>query len=128
MSYCEVCGSEITGVPFTIVVENVVTKVCRPCSRHGKPYEVAAKKPEKKGREEFRFRFPTVRNDYSKVIKKARERLGLSEDELGNKIKEGGPVVKLLEQGKFKPDPAMAKKIENSLGIKLIVDGSETNE
>ncbi len=122
MSYCELCGGEITGPPFTIVVENVVMNVCRPCSKHGKTYAATAKKP--KHTEEFTFKFPTVRSDYSKIIKEAREKLGLSHDELGSKIKEEGTVVQLLERGKFKPDPTMAKKIESSLGIKL-VEGSE---
>ncbi|MEM2759955.1 MAG: multiprotein-bridging factor 1 family protein [Nitrososphaerales archaeon] len=124
MSYCELCGSLITGQPFTIVVEKAIMKVCRSCSRHGKPYDVTRKT---KAREEFRFRFPTVRSDYSKVIRDAREKLGLSQDDLGIKIKEAGSVVKLLEQGKFKPDPIMAKKIEDSLRIKLLIEGSETN-
>ena len=126
MSYCELCGSEISGLSFAIVVEDVVMNVCRSCSKHGKHHDVTAKKP-KKPMEEFRFRFPMVRSDYSKVIKEGREKFGLSHDELGSKIEEGGSVVKLLEQGKFKPDPAMAKKIENSLRIKLI-EGSEKDE
>jgi putative transcription factor len=124
MSYCELCGSEISGPSFTIVVENVVMSVCRPCSKHGKPYGTAKKL---KPKEEFSFRFPTVRSDYSRIIKEAREKMGLSHDELGSKIEEGGSVVKLLEQGKFKPDPIMAKKIESSLRIKLL-EGSETDE
>lgn len=119
MSYCELCGSEITGTSYSIVVENVVMNVCRSCSKHGKPH--AAKK-QKKPKEEFKINLPRVRNDYSKVIKDAREKLGLSYDEVGNKIEEVGSVVKLLEQGKFKPDPELAKKIEDSLGIELIED------
>jgi putative transcription factor len=125
MSYCELCGKEITGKSFVIEIDSVVMKVCWPCSKHGKPYE-----PQKLKRkpEEFRFRLPTVRSDYSKVIKEARKKLDLSEEELGSKIEEDSSVVKLLEQGKFKPDPTMARKIENSLGIKLVVEGSETIE
>lgn len=123
MLYCELCGSEINGPPFTIVAENVVMSVCRSCSKHGKPHGTVKKT---KPKEEFSFRFPTVRNDYSRIIKEAREKMGLSHDELGSKIEEGGSVVKLLEQGKFKPDPTMAKKIESSLGIKLL-EGSETD-
>lgn len=124
MSYCELCGREITGPPFRIVVEKVVMNVCRPCSKHGKPY--TQKKP-KKPREKFTLKFPHVRGDYSKVIREGRKKRGLSQEELGNKIKEGEPVVKLLEQGKFKPDPTMAKKIEDSLGVKLI-ETSEADE
>ena len=128
MSFCELCGSQINGPAFTIVVENVVMNVCRSCSRHGKAYTGPRKAKKRYVEEEFKFRFATVRSDYSKVIREARERLGLSYDELGSRIKEGGPVVKLLEEGKFKPDPVMAKKIESSLGVKLVLEGSGTNE
>jgi putative transcription factor len=110
------------------VVENVTMSVCRSCSRHGKPYTGQRKTKKRAVEEEFKFRFPTVRNDYSKVIREARERLGLSYDELGSRIKEAGSVVKLLEEGKFKPDPVMAKKIESSLRVKLVLEGSGTNE
>ncbi|MFQ5941325.1 MAG: helix-turn-helix domain-containing protein [Nitrososphaerales archaeon] len=126
MSDCELCGNEITGPSFAIVVENIVINVCRSCSKRGKPYNLTTKKPEE-AREEFSFSFPTVRSDYSRVIKEGRERLGLSLDELGSKIREGTSVIKLLEQGKFKPDPEMAKKIESYLGVKLI-EGSGTDE
>jgi len=125
VSYCELCGKEITGKSFVIEIDSVVMKVCWPCSKHGKLYEP---KKLKQKPEEFRFRLPTVRSDYSKVIKEARKKLDLSEEELGSKIEEDSSVVKLLEQGKFKPDPTMARKIENSLGIKLVVEGSETIE
>ena len=74
MSYCELCGSEISGSSFAIVVEDVVMNVCRSCSKHGKPHNVTANKP-KKPMEEFRFRFPTVRSDYSKVIKEVEKSL-----------------------------------------------------
>ena len=126
MPYCELCGSKISGSVFTVIVENVVMNVCRSCSKHGRPYNVSVKKSQKR-REQFRFRLPTVRSDYSRVIKEARENLGFSHDELAYRINEGGPVVKLLEQGKLKPDPVMAKKIESSLGIKL-VELSEIDE
>lgn len=121
MSYCELCGSQITGEVIPIVVENVPMKVCRPCSKHGKP--AVGKKVEKKPqpvKEMFTFSLPSVREDYSRLIKDARERLGLTQDELGGKIAEQGTVVKLLEQSKFKPDQELAKKLEEVLGISLI--------
>ena len=116
MSYCELCGCQITGEVIPVLVENVVMNVCRPCSKHGKPY-VSKKKERKPVKEMFTFRIQSVREDYSKLIKEARERLGLTQDELGSKIAERGSVVKLLEQSKFKPDQALAKKLEQLLGI-----------
>jgi len=118
MSYCELCGCQITGEVIPVVVENVVMNVCKPCSKHGKPY-VAKKKERKPAKEIFTFSLPSVREDYSKIIKESRERLGLTQDELGSKIAEGGSVVKLLEQSKFKPDQELAKKLEQLLGISL---------
>ncbi len=121
MSYCELCGSQITGEVIPIVVENVPMKVCRPCSKHGTP--PISKKNEKKPKpvkEIFTFRLPSVKNDYSKLIKDGREKMGLTQDELGSKIAEQGTVVKLLEQSKFKPDQELAKKLEEVLGISLI--------
>ncbi len=72
MSYCELCGSQITGEVIPIVVENVPMKVCRPCSKHGKP--AVGKKVEKKPqpvKEMFTFSLPSVREDYSMLIKDA---------------------------------------------------------
>ena len=119
MSYCELCGCQITGEVIPVVVEDVVMNVCRPCSKHGKPYVTKKKEKEKKPKELFTFNLPSVREDYSKLIKEARERLGLTQDELGSKIAEQGSVVKLLEQSKFKPDEVLAKKLERLLGISL---------
>jgi putative transcription factor len=118
MSYCELCGCQITGEVIPVVVEDVVMNVCRPCSKHGKPY-VAKKEKERKPKELFTFNLPSVREDYSKLIKEGRERLGLTQDELGSKIEESDSVVKLLEQSKFKPGQALAKKLEQLLGISL---------
>jgi putative transcription factor len=121
MSYCELCGSQITGEVIPIVVENVPMKVCRPCSKHGQ--HTVGKKIEKKPKpvkEMFSISLPSVKDDYSKLIKDAREKLGLTQDELGTKIAEQGTVVKLLEQSKFKPDQELAKKLEDVLGISLI--------
>ena len=117
MSYCELCGCQITGEVIPVVVENVVMKVCKPCSKHGKPY--VSKKEKKPVKEMFTFSLQSVRDDYSKLIKEARERLRLTHDELGSKIAEDGAVVKLIEQNKFKPDQALAKKLEQLLGISL---------
>lgn len=119
MSYCELCGCQITGEVIPIVVEDVVMNVCRPCSKHGKPY-VAKKREKKAAKDVFTLSLTSVREDYSKLIKEARERLGLTQDELGIKIAAGGSVVKLLEQSKFKPDQAMARKLEQLLGISLL--------
>ena len=128
MSYCELCGAQITGKPIPIVVENdVVMQVCGPCSKHGRQHP-SKKKIEKRWerrerrqpRQAFTIKLMSVRKDYSKLIKEARERLGMTEDELGEKMGELGPVVKLMEVGKFKPDEALARRLEGVLGVTLL--------
>lgn len=126
MSYCELCGSQITGKAIPIVVENdVVMQVCGSCSRHGRPYSrrkrsERKREMQKQQKETFTFRLLSVRKDYSRLIKEARKRHGMTEDELGEKMGELGPVVRLLEQGKFKPDEGLARKLEGLLGVSLL--------
>jgi putative transcription factor len=122
MSYCELCGSQITGEVVRVTIENVTMHVCRRCSRHGRPYvsKERGKGKERKPRETFSVRLQTVRDDYSKLIKDAREKMGLSQDELAKRMAADGAVVKLLEMKKFKPDQEMAKKLEELLGISLV--------
>ncbi|MFQ5921151.1 MAG: multiprotein bridging factor aMBF1, partial [Nitrososphaerales archaeon] len=127
MSYCELCGCQITGKGIPIVVENVVMNVCGPCSKHGKrPYQkkVAGRgerrEKKKRTRRQTTEVFTSVRDDYSSQIRTARRKLGLTEDELGEKMGENGSVVVLLEKGKFKPDAGLARRLEGLLGVSLL--------
>jgi len=62
-----------------------------------------------------------LRFDYNKMIKQAREKLGLSQEQLGHKINEKPSVIKLLESGKLKPDDLLARKIEHALKLRLLI-------
>ena len=62
-----------------------------------------------------------LREDYSKVIKNARELLGIKQDELGMKISEKPSVISHLEAGSIKPTDALARKLEHFLKIELFV-------
>ena len=59
--------------------------------------------------------------DFHTIIKRARERLGLSQEELGLRINEKPSVIRLLEVGKLKPNDSLARKMENYLKIELLV-------
>ncbi|HZW54773.1 MAG TPA: multiprotein bridging factor aMBF1 [Nitrososphaerales archaeon] len=62
-----------------------------------------------------------LREDYSKVIKNARELLGITQEELGHKINEKPSVISHLETGRMKPDDALARKLEHFLKIQLFI-------
>ncbi len=63
--------------------------------------------------------------DYSKIIKGARELMGLSQEELGMKINEKPSVISHLETGSMKPDDALARKLEHFLKVQLFISSEE---
>ena len=60
-----------------------------------------------------------LRLDYHKVIREGREKMGLSQDQLGLRIAEKTSVIKLLEGRRLKPDIILTRKLERFLKIQL---------
>ena len=58
---------------------------------------------------------------YDSKIRQAREKLGLSHEELGKKINEKASVLSKLETGKMTPNNQLVTKLEHVLKIKLLV-------
>jgi putative transcription factor len=63
--------------------------------------------------------------DFHNRIREAREKLGLSHEELGKRLNQKVSLLKKLESGKMVPDNVLATKLEHSLRIKLIVPATE---
>ncbi len=137
---CEVCGHKIHDEPITAVIEGAKLTVCVECSKHGKiihQEELALpQKNLKKTQAPVSMvqRKPLVAKveitqepaeDYSNKIKVAREKLGLTHEELGKKINEKASVLRNLEAGKMAPNNQLAAKLEHMLKIKLLVAISE---
>ncbi len=59
--------------------------------------------------------------NYSDVIRQARERAGLSTEELGMKINEKESVLRKIETGKIAPNDLLVSKLERLFKIKLLV-------
>ena len=129
---CEVCGNPVYGPVTTVQIDGSTLQVCSSCARLGKPIRpkkeanqqlnpksAATKKPNKM------FDELELKEDYYKVIKQAREKLGLSQEALGRKINEKPSVIKLLESGKLKPDNMLARKLEHFLKVQLLVPAVE---
>jgi len=114
---CEVCGHKIHAEPITAIIEGARLTVCVECSKHGKiitqdeytlrtnpttaekqtahaPIFVQKKRPE----------IPTVQitqeiiEDYSTKIRQAREKLGLTHEDLGRKINEKSFLIIVAPQ------------------------------
>ena len=59
-------------------------------------------------------------SDYSVKIRESREKLELTQKELGEKIAEKESIIHKIETGLMEPSLKLAKKLENFLKIKLI--------
>jgi putative transcription factor len=139
---CEVCGAKIHGKPYKVIIEEAKLTVCSQCSKHGtivweeepKPKSVVSKtktiahprqiKSKKAPETTVETGFELVEN-FHVQIRQAREKLGLSHEELGKKIKEKVSLLKKIETGKMTPDNRLATKLEHVLKVKLLVSASK---
>jgi len=134
---CEVCGSKIHGSPIRAVIEGAKLTVCIECSKHGRVMREeeiefrrrTPKKPlmstpfiqKKKSAQSKVAITQEVVEGYNSKIRQAREKLGLSHEELGKKINEKASVLSKLETGKMSPNNLLVTKLEHALKIKLLV-------
>lgn len=58
--------------------------------------------------------------NYGEIIRNARMKIGLSQEEFAKQLSEKITIIKRIEQGNFKPSIELARKIEKFLKIKLI--------
>jgi putative transcription factor len=137
---CEVCGCRIGGKPFNVIIEGARLTVCGECAKHGKicydepKPKLTFAKPKARPvmlRAQPKPKPPSVDTslelveDYGVKIRKAREQLGLSHEELGKKISEKESVLRKIETRKMAPNNLLITKLEHALKIKLLVPISE---
>jgi len=63
--------------------------------------------------------------DYGQVIRRAREALQLSQEDLGRKIGEKNSVLQKIEGGRLVPPEVLVQKLERALKIRLVQEASE---
>lgn len=133
---CEVCGRKIHGIPVTAEIEGAQLTVCTECSKHGRILtreEIRLKAETISPRSGPLTLVPTKRKpeakveitqevveDYPHKIRQAREKLGLSHEDLAKKINEKESVLSKLETGKMEPNDMLVVKLEHALKIKLL--------
>ncbi len=116
------CGKE--GDLVDAIVEGAVMNVCLGCSDHGSVITINQPVVDKKmtmiKEDESVDAIDIVVEDYSDKIKKAREKKGITQEELAKSIAEKESVVHQLESAKLKPNFKLANKLEVFLNITLI--------
>lgn len=63
--------------------------------------------------------------EFPKVIRDARNKKGITHEQLGQKINEKVTLLKKVETGTIKPDDILSKKLERFLGIKLFINSND---
>jgi putative transcription factor len=67
-----------------------------------------------------------VAEDFPKMIKEAREKKKMSQQDLARTVKERLSIIQKIELGKMTPDLRISRALEHTLRIKLLLPRSET--
>ncbi len=137
---CEVCGRRIMGPPFKAKIEGANMLACGECAKLGSIVWEARTEPRLK-KVVRRMAAPvlpprkqpplSVSDSFELVdglsgkVRMAREKAGLSHQELGKRISEKVSVLRKIESGKMTPDNLLTEKLEHALRLKLLVPVSE---
>ncbi|MDT7905967.1 MAG: multiprotein bridging factor aMBF1 [Sulfolobales archaeon] len=130
VKYCDLCGAPLRGKGHTVVYEGGIITVCDSCysriAKFAKPYnlERTAQKAQQRPRQTNKTvdKELMVVDDYPTIIKNARERLGMTQKDLADKLKVSEGVIKRFEAGKLRPTLEQARELERVLGVKLILE------
>ncbi len=69
-----------------------------------------------------------VVEDYAQRVRRAREKLGLTQKDLAVKVKVGENVIRRIEAGTLTPSIDLARRLERVLGVKLLEPVAEEYE
>lgn len=118
---CELCGREENL--FVTEVEGIELSVCMKCTKHGKVVRKARTGQPEQVQKSVKPKIeiiPLIDEDYASKIKKAREKLGLTQEEFAKKINEKESQYSKIESGHHEPSIEQAKRIEAALHIKIL--------
>ncbi|MGZ4907692.1 MAG: multiprotein bridging factor aMBF1 [Halobacteriota archaeon] len=132
--HCELCGKEISGQPRHVVIEGAELDTCSFCGSLGteirRPYASGGHKTKLAARARTRYAdiyrqmHGELDPDFDQVVREARERAQLTQEQLAGKIMEKALVIKKVERKELTPDDKLRKKLEKALDIHLLVDVS----
>ncbi|MBS3133803.1 TIGR00270 family protein [Candidatus Woesearchaeota archaeon] len=133
MTNCDMCGKNVEEI-FESIIEGSMLKVCNACSSYGKVVSVKKintenKKEKLKLSEQLKKSLnetyiDSIVVDYNNIIKEAREKKGLKQDELAKIAGERESVIQNLESKKLELNLGLARKLESILSV-ILVEKSE---
>ncbi|MGD1004089.1 MAG: multiprotein bridging factor aMBF1 [Methanoregulaceae archaeon] len=133
------CGETIRGIPKTVRVEGAELQVCNKCEKFGTEVQQPKRTdiirpvsgpsasvrpsvtpPIRRKKDLFDYMGGEIVDDYSERIKQARQEKGLSQKDLALQMKERELLIKKIEKGELIPEDNVRKKLERTLGIRLV--------
>lgn len=123
---CEICGKEIKGRAYKVIVEGSEVTVCAFCRQFGTEKPAQISQPgltkvvlkRRKSPKKIEFTEELIEN-YHLIIKREREKRGWSQEQLAKKIQEKESLIKKIENAEIVPEPSVIEKLEKLFNIKL---------
>ncbi|MBU5575102.1 MAG: multiprotein-bridging factor 1 family protein [Candidatus Aenigmatarchaeota archaeon] len=115
MVECEICGKKASK---KAEIEGAILNVCESCVKFGKEIvtpNVLIRKPNIKP---SKIEEIIIRDDLNILVKKHREKLGLTQQQFAEKIFEKVGVIKRIEEG-WIPPIEIVRKLEREMKMKL---------
>jgi len=116
-----------------VIIEGAKVVVCHRCARLGKPYADPPPRRAVQRASVVRYSPRPARSvarqdldefevigDCGKKIREARERMGLTQQDLATRVKERLSIIQKVESGKIAPDMKLCRELEHSLRIVLL--------
>lgn len=130
--HCELCGKEILGKPKRVVVEGAELETCAACGglgteiRHHQTFMGPTSKVATHSRARYRDIYRQMEGeidpDFDDIVKSARRRAGITQEQLAAKIMEKALVIKKIERKELMPDDKLRKKLEKALNVNLLIE------
>lgn len=124
MADCEMCG-KIISKPVKAFIEGITMNVCPQCAAYGKRLE----EPSNRNTNMTTRRAPRLFEDpdsnkyivsnYGSIIKSAREKKGLKQEQVAKSLNEKESVIHKVESGHLEPSLKLANKLEKFFGITI---------
>lgn len=135
---CDVCGQQILGRPLKVVIEGAIVITCLQCAKLGRTYVEPPSRRVGRHVPVAQYSSRSVRSvsretldelevveDFPIKIRKAREKIGLTQEDLARKVKEKLSIIQKVESGKIIPDLRLCRELEHSLRIVLLTPRAE---
>ena len=122
--------------PNKVEIDGAIMIVCNNCVKLGRPVGGPVVRDPRPNPIQSSYRSSSVTAissspefevdpEYHLKIRQAREKMGLSQEDLGRMLNEKPSVIRMVESRKLKPDPNLTRKFMHHLKLNLLVPMSE---